>query len=404
MIQKLISYLTYGNRFYSVEQTLVNANATYCGIGLKKTKNKVDIEDSFQADNLQTVSKAIPKGKAVFLVINNDAVITKKVDSHETETFKLVLQAFPNIKIEDFYYEVLKQEHSHFVSICRKTYVDELLKDYKQHNITIVDVSLGNLMITTIAGFISEDTFRTSNATITKKDNAIQSIAVNRHVSNTSYDVNGTVLKANQLISFSSALNLITSSKHIESVFGDTQQQLVTHFKEKQFFTQFIKLGLSFLFVLLLGNFFLFNSYYDKVNELKETAQVLATSKTRVIHLNEKVLKMQKQVDDVLKSNASHSSFYANAIITSLPQEIILSELNYQPLLKKIKVKKAIENDINVLLVSGTSLDNVRVSDWISELETTDWVNHIEIINFDDKSKARSSFSFKIYIKDDAKN
>ncbi|WP_298900957.1 hypothetical protein [uncultured Psychroserpens sp.] len=404
MIQKLISYLTYGNSFYSVEQTLVNGNAVYHGIGLKKSKNQVAIEDSFQEHTLEAISKAIPKGKAVFLVVNNELVITKKVESDASETIKLVLQAFPNIKIDDFYYEVLKQEHSHFVSICRKTHIDDLLKDYKQNGMVVVDVSLGNLMIASIVGFISEDTIRTSNAILTKKGKVINSISLNSEASTVTYNVNGTPLDANQLINFSSALSLITSSKQLESVFGDTQQRLITDFKEKQFFTQFIKLGLSFLFILLLVNFFLFNNYYDKVSELKETAQVLTTSKTKVIGLNEKVLKMQKQVEDVLKSNASHSSFYANAIITSLPEKIMLSELNYQPLLKKIKAKKAIENDINVLRVSGISLESVLVSDWISKLEAIDWIQRIEIINFDDKSKTSSSFSFKIYINDDAKN
>ncbi|WP_298760660.1 hypothetical protein [uncultured Psychroserpens sp.] len=404
MIHKLISYLTYGNRFYSVEQTQANGDIIYNGIGLTKNKSQVNIEDSFQCHDLDQVSKCIPKGKAVFLVINNEFVITKKVESNTTETLKLVHQAFPNIKIDEFYYEVLNQDTVHFVSICRKAHVDDLLKDYESNALSVVDFSLGNLMVASLAGFISEDSIHTSNAVLTKVHHQIHTIAIQSNVVDVNYEVNDTSLNNNQLLTFSAALSLITTSKPLQSAFDSTQQNLLTNFKEKQFFTQFIKIGLSFLFVLLLVNFFLFNNYYDKVNELKETAQVLNASKTKVVDLNGSVLKMQKMVEDILKSNASQSSFYSNAIITSLPGEIILSELNYQPLLKKIKASKPIEHDINVLVVSGTSLKSVLVSEWISELEAFDWIDHIEIVNFDDTSKSSSSFSFKIHIQDDAKN
>lgn len=404
MKDKFISYLTYGNRFYSVEQTLVNGNAVYYGIELKKSKNQVEVEHNFQYDNLNEVSRHIPKCKAVFLVINNDFIITKKIKSVDTEILRLVHQAFPNIKIDDFYYEVLKQNNIHFVSICRKMYLDKLLNDYHLNNISVVDFSLGNLMLSSIANLISEKVIYTINARITKEDNQIHSIDIAEDLTDSSYTFNDTNLTNKELLNFSSALSLITNKKQTVSAFNNKEQVLMSRFKEKRFFTQFTKTGLSFLFMALLINFFLFSNYYDKANRLRETSQVLETSKSNIMSLSTKVKKSQKLVEDVLKTNASRSSFYADALIKDIPESIVLTQLNYQPLLKKIKADKPIDNDANIIIVSGTSSERILVSEWISTLETMNWIQYIEILSFDDTQKSTSSFSFKIYIQDETEN
>lgn len=404
MKDKLISYLTFGNRFYSVEQTQLDGNAVYYGTELKKSKNQVDVEDNFEFHNLKEIAEQIPKSKAVFLVINNEFIITKKIENEDTETLKLVHQAFPNIKIDDFYYEVLKQNTIHFVSICRKVYLDQLLNDYQSNNISVVDFSLGNLMLSSLANLISEEGINTNNATITKKDNEIHSIQITEDLTNSSYTFNDTKVTSKNLLSFSSALSLITRTKQTVSAFSHKEQNLLSHFKEKRFFTQFTKIGLSILFITLLINFFLFSNYYDKANSLRETSQVLETSKTRIINLSNKVKKSQKLVEDVLKTNSSRSSFYADALINNIPESIILTQLNYQPLLKKIKADKPIDNDTNIIIVSGTSSERILVSEWISTLETMNWIQYIEILSFDDTQKSSSLFSFKIHIQDETEN
>ncbi|OUS03345.1 hypothetical protein A9Q86_00055 [Flavobacteriales bacterium 33_180_T64] len=404
MKDKLISYLTFGNHFYSVEQTQQNGEPLYYGITLKKKKNQVEVEHSFQFNNLTESTKYIPKNKPVFLIINNENIITKKIENSELDTLKLTHLAFPNIKIEDFYYEILKQENVHYIAICRKTYLDELLNDYRSHHISIIDFSLGNLMIASLVHLISEDKIHTSNAIISKENNQIVNILADHSSNKTTYNFNNTSLNTTELLNFSSALSLITKTKAIESLFGDIQNDLQRDFKEKTFFIQFIKIGLSALFAALLINFFVFNNYYEKVNTLKETTQVLNTSKNKVIRLNENVQKIQKVVEDVLKSNASKSSFYANELISSLPESIILSKLNYQPLLKKIKANKSIINDTNIIIISGASSERVVVSEWISQLEIKHWIHKIEIINFEDTTTSSSLFSFKIYIENETKN
>ncbi|WP_299223886.1 hypothetical protein [uncultured Psychroserpens sp.] len=403
MKPKLSSYLTFENQFYSIELTQLNGETLYYGIQLRKKKNQVELEDCFTYSNIKDTSKYIPKNKATFLIINNQFVITKRIENSEADHLKLLNLAFPNIKVDDFYYEILQQEHIHFIAICRRSHLDAILNDFKSKNICIVDFSLGNLMIASLTGYISEHKIHTNNACIICDDGQITDIQLTS-TSNSVYDCNTVKIENKDVLNFSGALSLVTKTKNTRSYFDNTQEDLVRNYKEKQFFIQFLKIGLVTLFCALLLNFFVFNNYHKKIDELRETTQVLNSSKSKVVHLNETVQKAQKTVEDILRANNSKSSYYTNVLIKDLPEQIRLSEFNYQPLLKKIKEKKPIENELNTILVSGSIYERTSFSDWIISLEQINWIASVEIIKFEDVSKSSSVFSIKINIKHDTKN
>ncbi|MBR9915726.1 MAG: hypothetical protein GYB32_13025 [Algicola sp.] len=398
MKDRMISYFTFGNCYYSVELTQDNTNNVFNGIGLKRRKGQVEIMDSFICKEIEEITDHIPKNKPISLVVNNDQIITKKVKSNITENAKLLQQAFPNIKIEEFHYEILKQNSLHFISICRKNFINSLLTELRSKNIYVIDITLGNLGISSIVALMSESQIKTSNAHITKNHDEIMDIQLRHDSSPIVYEFNDVRLDNNQLLNFSAALRLITNTKSLESFFGDTKKKLKVEFGQKLFFSQFLKLGLSFLFLILLINYFIFSHYYNKVNELSETATVLNTAKDRLYDLSEKVTKQEKLFKDIIKGNVSKSSFYTDAIVNSIPLDITLTELNYQPLLKKIKYDKAIALDSNILIISGSSSNSIVVPQWIAQLERMKWINHIEITNFDETKEDTSQFTIKIHI------
>ena len=400
MIEQLTAYLKFGNRFYSVEHTQLNGKECFYGVVLKKKKKQLDLETSFEANSLDDLKTHISKGKAISLVINTNAVLTKQVKGKTNESLKLVYMAFPNIKVEDFYFETLSHGDHHFVSICRKAYVDELLNSYNSKGFTIIDFTLGNLISATFTSFIDVEELQTSNANITIKDQHIIKITPHNSEIESTYNINGLDIKNVQLLSFASALSSIINDQTIQSSFDATKKELSTIYNQKQFASQFLKIGLSVLFAVLLINFLFFNHYYNEVNTLKETAQVLESSKNKMIHLNEKVQKTEKMVTDVLKSSSSKSSFYVNAIINDLPEHILLKTLNYQPVLKRIKEDKAIENQKNTIIISGQTYQRILFSQWITQLEGKSWVNSVHILNFEDTSSASSSFTIQLQMND----
>jgi hypothetical protein len=404
MTKALLAYLKFGNRFYSVELTQVEDQYKYYGIVLKKKRKQLDIETSFETTTIETLKAHIPKGKPIALVINTTSVLTKQVKGKTHDALKLANMAFPNIRIEDFYYETLSQGENHFVSICRKSYVDELLNDFDSKHITVIAFTLGSLICSTVTGFIESKVLQTANRLISIDNSQITEILSGVGNSEETYEINGLNIKNTHVVGFAAALNLVLKDPQVQSSFTTTKTELNIAFKQKQFANQFLKVGLSCLFGALLINFLFFNHYYNEVNILRETGQILEASKLKIVGLSEKVQKTEKMVEDVLQSSTSKSSFYVDVIINNLPNSILLKELNFQPLQKKIKENKTIENYKNRILISGQSNESIEFSHWISQLETIVWIKSIEILNFEDISKSSSSFIIKLNMQDDTEN
>lgn len=393
MLQGLKTYLLFGNHFCGIEHTTNNGEDILYVTLLKKSKKEVNIESAFQSNSIAEL-KEIPKKQHVFLAINNENVLTKSIESEQADGLTLVYKSFPNINLDDFYYEITAQGAIYFVSICRKDYVEALIARYKSQGAIVVNISLGNTIALSITNFIDSNAICSSNSLLTKTNNNIVSIKAVEHKESETYDINGLNVSNHQLLSFSGALVSILNNHGSNSNFE--KQLLVSDYTQSRFFNLYLKFGLTFIFGILLINFLFFNHYFTAVNTLQHTSQINQSTRQSVVELNTKVAKTQKMVDDILKSGASKSSFYTNAIVHSLPSSILLSDLNYQPLKKRIKEKQPIEVSSNILLISGASTNSTTFSKWIADLDELKWVNKTEILNYEDVSKSISNFSIKL--------
>ncbi len=401
MLKQLKTYLEYGNRFCGIEHGSRNGHEAFYATVLKKDRKSVSVWDFFDSADFEGIVSKLNKKQAVFMVVNNDHVLTKRIESVQTEALKLAHVAFPNINIDDFFYEVVSQGTNHLVSICRKAYVEGLVLDYKGHGLSVIDVSLGNGLVTGIASFLDSASIVTSNACLTMDMGTVASIEKTNIEDTVTYDVNGLRATNFQLLSLAAALDLVLGRFRPMTNFGDLKLSLMNDYKQARFFSMSLRFGLLFILCGLLINFFVFNHYFETVNALRQTSQMNQTTKTSLLELSERVNRSQKMVDDMLKGSASKSSFYVDAIVRGLPSSILLTELNYQPLLKRIKSGQSVVIDNNTLLVSGESNDSASFSEWIADMEDYGWIQKVEIINYEDASSSVSSFSLKLMIAHD---
>jgi len=260
---------------------------------------------------------------------------------------------------------------------------------------------LGNSIAFGITNYINTDVISSSNAQLTKQNNEIISIEKSEQLNKAVYDVNGLQIEHTQLLSFSGALSCVLHNYDPHTNIESRKTVLLSNYKQQRFFSQFLKFGLILILSLLLTNFFFFNHYFTAVNSLEQTSVINQTTKKTVLELSESVTKTQKLVDDMLKSSASKSAFYTNAIVQQLPGSILLTELNYQPLEKRIKVAQPIAVRNNILLITGRSSNSATFSQWVANLDTYNWINNTEILNYEDVSKSNSTFKIKLNISHD---
>ncbi|WP_420571664.1 hypothetical protein [Kordia sp.] len=393
MFEKLKTYLLFGNTYCGIEH---NSHKTIEAIVLQKKKGEVVIDDTFSAKNVEEIAQKLPKKQHAFLIINNDEVLSKYIQSTEKENNRLLFEAFPNLKINDFYYEIDTNNNLHDIAICRKSIIDTLIETYSKHNITIVGFSLGNTMTSFVNDFMDVPSYYTSNALLTKEDDTISGITLLDDVPKQTYEINGLAIQNTQLLTFAGALSYILQAKNTVSNFEEEANKLIQTYKQQRFFSQFFAFGLGFILFLLLANFFVFNSYYASVETMKQTASVNGSQKEKLLQLKTTVDEKQKTVDDILKNSSSRSSYYVDAIANSLPNTIQLAALKYQPITKRIKKKAPIPLTKNILSISGISTDSDLFSDWIETLENFDWVLNVTVINYGSQSKNTTDFSLKI--------
>lgn len=401
MFNKLKISLLYGNRFCGIEHTTKVGEAIIVAYVLKKQKSEIITDSIFNEETINNISKKLPKKQHAVLIINNENVLSKTIESEQNDNLKLVYKAFPNINLDDFYFEVSHQNNIHFISLCRKEYIDTIIRDYNNNNISIIDISLGNILIASIADFATTNTITSSNAIIQLDNKKIQSIEKTEIPTISHYNINGLKTSNEDILSFSGALQSAVGNSNTDTNFETSKLELLKTYTNARFFSQFIKLAGLFILAILLVNFLFFNHYFNKAENLKQTSQINQNTKQKIVTLNESVSKKEKMVDDILKSNASKSSYYANSIIQSMPNSITLSSLQYQPLQKRIKPSKKIELNYNTIIITGNSNDKPVFSMWVDLLETKDWINSAEITDYSDISSSLSSFSLKINISND---
>lgn len=401
MLEQLRSYLQFGNQFCGIEHCQKDGNNSIMVSVLKKSKQELNLQDFFEVHSIENLKEKLPQKQHVFLVINDGNVLTKKVESSQIDNIKLVNKAFPNINIEDFHFEILHQGKDHFVFICRKDYTDRLINEYKELGFSVLNVSLGNSLVSTIADYIDSNEIQTSNRLIKYDEGIITSIDQDLDSQIKEYDFNGLKTNSNQILSLVGALNSVLQNHDSSSNFEGKKQLLMEDYNHRRFFNLFIKFALVFIFGLLLINFFFFNHYFGKVNDLQQLSQINQSSKTRLINLKDKVGKTEKLVNDILKSNSSKSSFYINKIIQSLPSSILLNELDYQPLMKRIKDGQVVEVDRNTIVVSGESNNSNAYSNWIAKLESEPWVKEVKTILYSNKPKSLANFSIEIILRNE---
>ncbi|MGY0407589.1 MAG: hypothetical protein ACWIPJ_04440 [Polaribacter sp.] len=384
--------LKYGKRYAAIEHA---EKGSFNLLQLTKKKDEFVISKNKQTDSFEVILEELKGQKHLFLIINDTQVLSKKIASTTSETISMVRTAFPNISLSDFYYEVYTTGTASFVSIARKEMVDTLISNYKKAGISVIDFSLGNIVIKNLEGFIANKTLFSSNAKIDFNENTIQEIhkklpLKERYLINDLEISNTDVLPLGGIIAY--------YSKNLSSIIS---KELKESYTQKHFFNLGLKAGLGFLLCTLLINFIFFSSYRNQVGNLTRELQLSKTYKNQLNNLQNKVTQKKQLVKSVNSASKSKLSKYIDEIGISVPNTVLLTQIEYQPKNGIQKSEKKLQFESNKMFVKGTSKDNEAFTKWISVLEKTAWIKNISINEYGKGKKTTSIANFAFIITTD---
>lgn len=385
MVRKLVKY---GVNYCAVEHA---DNGQFFFLKLKRKKKELEPSSQGETSGFEALVSKIHGQKHVFLIINNEQVLTKKVPNTHTTEERLVKAAFPNITLSDFYYKIYSNDQEVVVAISRKTYIDDIISKYSAEKISVIDFSLGSLSIERLIEFIDDGEICTSNAWIQLKGQDIAKVE-KQPISETTYTINDLEVSNKHVLSLAGIIDYYASNKVEDGI----QKQLQQEYLQKRFFNLGFKFALGFLFIGLLINFLIFSNYQNKDQSYSAELQINDAKKKELTGLKDLVFRKRKLVESISSSSNSKVVWYFNEISESVPSSILLKDMVFQPLNRTMKENKKVRFKEKMIEVSGVSMYDKDFTQWVGTMEKKAWIDEVGIVNYGRGKKTRSSFDLII--------
>ena len=325
--------------------------------------------------------KDLGKGNSpfqIFLIFNTQQVLSRSGKITKGSKEEQIHNLFPNINLEQFYYELTSDGDQTQGAICRRQLIDETLQSFYENHLIITGWSLKRLNLINLP-------------------NSFQSVVNNTEMnSDNELLIHGITIQKKYIPAFSGAFVLASKFRKSTTNFYLEEKKQKGKFLQHRLFKYGLPTATTILLLALLVNFLAFNSNYAEVTHIKGQSQINDLQKETVLKLQKRVNEKQKMLEEAINSSTSQSSFYVDQIATSLPKSMLLNELNYQPLINAINDDKAISYSENIILIKGTTQNSAAISNWISTLEKRAFIKDVEIASLQQDEENESQFEIRV--------
>lgn len=393
MILEKIKNITIGNSFYGIEVSLNEDYRTYYVTHVKRKKNSISIINTFQTDIFDELIKRLSIDIPVVLSFSGSGIINKKERDDPNYRSKILFNSNP----DDFYWNEFHGDEDIFVSIARKTTIDDELNNWKKINFSIIKAYIGPFIAVTSQKILNINSLKTSRYNLVFEEESLKSFLIIDNQSKEDYIVDDQKLNSDNIIGFSSIVDYLFPNEAILTTI-DSVGENRDEFVYKNIFS---KLGVGYvvtLFGLLLISFFLLEGYQ---NNIKSTTTELAEKQVAY----NQVLKLKKDKvnkEEILRKSGIHNtsflSYYVWQLTDIISDEIQLEKLEVFPINGKIKKLQPITFKTNQINISGYVKVNKSLSQWIGKIKKYKWIESVEIIDFKNENKA-NKFILRIVIK-----
>ncbi|WP_281228746.1 general secretion pathway protein [Flavobacterium aquiphilum] len=386
-----------GNQYIGIEHFTSNNEEKIALLLVEKKKEGLVIVKKDRVSYNGKIAEKWNTKLPFFLVINSNQVIQKEIPGIEASDEKLLHKSFPNTNWDEFYYEIWRLKTKSVIAIARKSYIDTLLKDYQNQKITIGGMSLGICSVIDIIDYANENELYTNHQRIALAEDQI--ITINPLESAITYNINDLQIENRQLLTFSGVLRLIINNTLNTGSIISFSEVLYNDYNQKAFFNKGFKIMVGILLGILLLNFMFFTHYYQLAQESSEILLVNKSAIENVGKIKQRIIAKEEKAKGIDGRISSRSSLIINEIANKVPASILLTELTFNPLEKKIKADEAIVTKDKTIVISGTTIANQDFTKWVEEIEKLKWVDKVLITHFGKNEENETTFSINLTLR-----
>jgi hypothetical protein len=364
----------------------------YSVLQLDNLKNELFVASKFSNLSWEDLKSKLNKKHPLILVFSGKGVLNKKVKRTPDYKSKVLL----SVNVNEFYFYEFQQKNDVFLSVARKSSIDEQIQFFDSEKFLVVDYSIGVFSSVVLKGFIDKEHYASNDFSLKFKAGDLDSFSKDQV--DVSEDIDGQKITAAEMPLFATGLNFYYPSSQLvyDTSFLEENKQ------EKNFKRYFEILGgimLGGFFLLLLLSYSLLGYYNEKTVESNVSLGMLKDTYSKV-----KVL--EKERDDkkaVLNESGvfteSFLSYYINELSTDLPKTIQLSEFLLFPNTKKIKQSEKVLFEANTIVIKGMSSSNLNFNKWYKGLKKVTWVKKTDIVTYNKNRQNHYDFELRMIIR-----
>ena len=359
------------------------------------------------SENLSSVEEIAgryPGITVASVTADGKGVMHKKVKMHSDDKV-LLNQVLPNASIKEFWIQKYYIDTEWvYVSIIRKEVLDKIITAFKQKGIYLSLLYLGPFSATFLYDSLESpiQQMQAGSYLLEFENNRIfQFSRTTTPVSGTTTPLRSSdiVLSSGQIICFSSALVHFISPPDDIIKFDFEYAERDEYFYKKAF-TVLGGIVLIFFFVILLGNYFLFDHFNKKSSRLSAELIQNKSSMARLKILQEELKKKEEFIQSQGLLASSRSSYYFDRMVACMPEKIMLTSMQYQPLIKKLKEGSRPEINFFLIKISGKASNSAYLNDWMKKIKREDWVSNVQTLRFSQESlRVSGEFDISVEIK-----
>mgnify|MGYP001792872378 FL=1 len=112
--------------------------------------------------------------------------------------------------------------------------------------------------------------------------------------------------------------------------------------------------------------------------------------------LKARILEKEERLQVLDHSKNARVSLYLDEIGQKLPHSILLSRIEYQPLVTPVTANKSINTKKEIISISVVSEDKQEFTTWTDHFERQEWIERVEIVTYEYLSNASVTFTINI--------
>ncbi|WP_317897775.1 hypothetical protein [Aurantibacillus circumpalustris] len=355
---------------------------------LRSKNNKLEIVQTNSYEDSLVLPETITKNKIpVVIILNGKGIIIKKITLAENleEDFKeIIKQNLPAIQIDDFYAQIFKQsDNSAFISLCRKEQVNNIITDLKNKKYDLATVLIGAPAVIGLQPLWSNfNSIETSIHLIELTNGVLDTISTQESTIPKTVKIDDLSFGSEYTLGFACGLSYLMQRPVAENN-SEVLSQLVIKHIEKNKFRFLVISAVIIAFVSAVVNVLFYTSYFDKNNKLETELSVYQGKYEQINQLLSDYQKNKGLIENAGVLNRNKLSEYADKIGKTLPDEVVLSDLYFNP--KKDDDENAdslVKFQNKVLILKGNCSKSFIVNEWINVLKMQNFIKAISLEKF----------------------